>query len=122
MKIAILLLCAVDAALFVFTWNPVCLIPLVAGLIAFGAHCLKTRMEATARQKDPDYDRKVKEWQFRIVPPLVGAGCLVIAASSFFKGGWGWSVLLWAAGGFYCFWFARWGVRHVRRQATPPSS
>src|SRR6266851_8846161 len=107
MKISILALCVVAAALLVLTWNPVCLVPLVAGLIAQGAYCLKTRLEVSARQTDPDYDRKVKEWQFRIVPPLIGVGCFVIAATSFFPGGWSWSVFLWAAGGFYCFWFAR---------------
>jgi len=121
-KILIAVACAAFGVLYAWTWNHVYLVPLVSGLIALVADCLRTRLEASARLTDPDYDRKVKEAQFRFVVPGLGALSLVFAVTSFVANGFSWSLLWLVAFSLYSVWWSRWGLRHVRRQHPPASS
>src|SRR5438876_9764111 len=104
MKILIAVVCAAFGVMYAWTWNPVFLVPLVSGLIALVASCLRTRLEASARLTDPDYDRKVKEAHFRYSFPCFGILFLAAAVYSFFTAGLSWFVLLMAVGGPYCLW------------------
>jgi hypothetical protein len=122
MKLFSLVLCFVPAALYAWTLNPLCLFPLVTGLVAFGVYCLKTRLEASARLADPDHDRKVKEWQLRFAFPGLGVLALVVTLYCFAAEGWTWSLFWSLAFGLYCFWLSHWELRRVKRQNRPASS
>ena len=116
MKTLISGLCIVAAALYAWTWNPVCLVPLVSGLIALGAYLLRTRLEVSARLTDLEYDRKVKEAQFRFLVPGLAVLSLVLAWCFLVTDGWNWSLFWPLAFGLYCVWFSRWGLRRMRQQ------
>jgi hypothetical protein len=122
MKTLILGLCILAAALFAWTWNPVWFVPLVSGMIALGAHWLRTRLEASARLTDPDYDRKLKEGQFRFVLPGLGVLALALALHFLMAEGWNWSLFWPLAFGLSCIWISRWGLRRVKRQSPLASS
>jgi hypothetical protein len=122
MRSVIVTFCVAIPLVFVVTWKPVVLVPLISGLIALVAYCLKTRGEASARLTDPDYDRKMKEATFRFVVPGLGAFSLLFALISFVANGWSWSLLWCVAFSLYSVWFSRWGLRQVRRQNPPARS
>jgi hypothetical protein len=122
LKSLIAMICVFAAALYVMTWDWLILVFLVLGLIALCGECLRTRLGTSARQINPEYDRKLKDRQFRIVHLLVALSCIVIASCSLIWAGRIWSVLLGVASIFYLLWFRHWEYRRIRRQNTQASS
>src|SRR5262245_31492105 len=109
--------CGACAVAYVWTWNPVYLVPLLPGVLFLAVRAVEKRLHLAGRGADPRFEREVKEWQFRAVPIVLGTLTLVLAASSFFADGWTPSGLLLGACGLY--FLGLWAYRKARRQ-TPP--
>jgi hypothetical protein len=110
--------CGACAVFYVWTWNPVYLVPLLTGVLFLAARAVEKRLQSAGRRGGPEFDRKVKEWQFRTFPIVMGTIALVLAADSFFTNGWTPSGVLLGACSLY--FLGLWACRKARRQTPPP--
>jgi hypothetical protein len=100
---------ATSAVLFAWTWNPTCLVPLLAGLVYLVARAVEKRLRASSGQTDSDLDKQVQEYKSLMFTIGMGPAFLLLAMHSFFANGWNTSGVM--CGVCSIFFFGLWAYR-----------